>query len=59
MNTEGSFMCGCEVGYQLNLDGVTCSGGRGRRLMTKKKYGVVYLGRAVVNPKVTILINFS
>ena len=25
-NTEGSFTCGCNGGYELNSDGTTCNG---------------------------------
>ena len=25
-NTEGSFLCGCNTGFQLNRDGATCNG---------------------------------
>ena len=26
INTQGSFLCACGTGYQLNNDGMTCSG---------------------------------
>ena len=26
VNTQGSFLCACGTGYQLNNDGMTCSG---------------------------------
>ena len=25
-NTDGSYFCGCNVGYRLNSDGYTCNG---------------------------------
>ena len=25
-NTDGSFTCGCNEGYELNIDDVTCNG---------------------------------
>ena len=25
-NTNGSFICGCNTGFQLNNDGITCNG---------------------------------
>ena len=25
-NTNGSFACGCNIGYQLDFDNVTCNG---------------------------------